>query len=171
MSNSDVCEVTELPQPERPSSPVRLLPQAYQPENHKRDASDASSLYSNHYKTNTHQHKSSNSSDLSYNNPFLDNLNRNSSSLGTSKEHSRQLSVSNSLLNPGTTAGKENSDPRLSEFYDAYYRHSQLGVASKAEAPKRPAQINVTQPTIAEVPSPLPSPNPSTSLVQSGVAL
>ena len=135
--------------------------------------SAASSVYSQN-RVSVHQHKASNSTDLSYNYSFPEHSNRNSTNLATSSsEESRRPSASSSLLAPGSSASKESqpNDPRFSEFYDAYYRHSQLGTATKAEAPRRPQHMDLSQMTIVEVPSPLPSPNPSTGLMQPGMAM
>jgi hypothetical protein len=154
-------------EPERAPSPDRLLPQTYQP-THMRDMSDASSVYSNLKRTSTHQ--SSDSTDSSYNFSFPEDSNRNSSALGSTTAQSGQPSASSSLAVPGSTTSNQTNDPRLSEFYDAYYRHSTMGPPN-GEGPKRPTQLNLTQETIVEVESPLPSPNPQTSLLQPGWAM
>lgn len=164
-------------EPERPSSPIRLQPSTYQPyqpyqappskSNHQRDESDTST-YSNQNRASTHQHNKSNSTDFSYNYSFPDNSNRNSAALTVStKEPSRRPSASSSLNVPGASqnGAAQPQDPRLSEFYDAYYRHSQL-VAPSKDSSKRPNQLNLTEPTIEEVPSPLPSPSPNAPLMQ-----
>lgn len=164
-SSPDLAKESEPEQPE----PIRLQPHAYQP-THQRYRSDASSVYSQN-RMSTHQHKHSNSTDISYNYSFPEHSSRNSLALSAPKEHSRRPSAASSLLAPGSTTSNQTNDPRFSEFYDSYYRHSQLGVASKMEAPKRPKDLNMTQPTIVEVPSPIPSPNPQASLAQPGRAL
>lgn len=113
-----------------------------------------------------HQHKKSNSTDLSYNYSFPTTSGRNSATLTVStKEPSRRPSASSSLNVPGSSQQQNGqpSDPRLSEFYDAYYRQSQL-IAPSKEPSKRPNQLDLSQ--IEEVPSPLPSPNPTVPLMQ-----
>jgi hypothetical protein len=135
--------------------------------------STASSVYSQN-RVSVYQHKASDSTDSSYNYSFPEHSNRNSTALATSpSEENRTPSANSSLLAPGSAASKESqsNDPRFSEFYDSYYRHSQLGTVTKAEVPRRPGQIDLSQTTIVEVPSPLPSPNPSTRLMQPGMAM
>lgn len=119
-------------------------------------------------RTSTHQaeHQRNSSVGSYYNYSFPENSDRNSTSLSTGKE-----SVSSSLLAPGSSHSNQTNDPRLSEFYDAYYRHSQLNPVQKAEAVKRPNQLNLAQPTIVEVPSPLASPQPGATGSQPGMAL
>ncbi|KAF2187396.1 hypothetical protein K469DRAFT_705084 [Zopfia rhizophila CBS 207.26] len=132
--------------------------------------SDASSVYSDK-RMSTHRHKRSNSSgsSFSYNYSFPENSTRNSVALSTStKEQSRRPSASSSLHPASSTQSNGTSDPRFSEFYDAYYRHSQLGVAQRTDV-KRPNQLNLTQPTIIEVPSPMASPMPQSN--KPGMAL
>lgn len=147
------------PEFERPSSPVRLQPQAYQPQpTHQRDASDASSVYSNANRLSTWQQQRMSTIDYSLNNTASSNADQYDGGLSASSaEDSRRP---NSSLN---VPGKPH-DPRLSEFYDAYYRQSQLGLPSKDG--KRPNQLDLAQDTIAEVESPLPSPNPHAPLMQ-----
>lgn len=173
-SNPDFCK-DNMPT-ERPSSPVRLLPQTYQP-SHQRDLSSASSIYSDK-RTSTYQghHKRTTSSGSAYNYSFPENSSRNSTVAAASKEPSRRPSASSSLLAPGSSQSNQTNDPRFSEFYDAYYRYSQLNPGqkpdgSKNDASKRPNQLNLSQPTIVEVPSPLPSPHPQATPNQPGVAL
>lgn len=162
---------------DRPSSPIQLQPTTYQASSqtqlqpttyqpsHERKTSSASSTYSQENQTSQHQRSGSDSqaSSSSYNYSFPGYSTRNSTaaSPAASREQSRRPSASSSLR-PGSiiAGGGSTSDPRFSEFYDAYYRHSQLNVAQKAEAPKRPAQLQLTQPTIVEVPTPLSSPAP-----------
>lgn len=148
---------------------ISLQPQTYQP-THQRDVSDASSVYDSENRASKHLSNGS-----AYNFSFPENSNRNSVALNTvkeeasSKEQSRRPSVSNSLLAPSSTTSNQTHETRLSEFYDAYYRHSQIGVAS-TEPTKRPNQLNFTHPTIVEVPSPLASPNPRMSTDQADIA-
>lgn len=155
------------PEPERPSSPVRLLPQTYQPA-HQRVISDSSSVYGDQNRAS--MHRASSSMESAYNFSFPGNSNRNSVTQQSMKEQGRRPSASSSFLAPESTTSSQTAEPRLSEFYDAYYRHSQLGVATSTDAPRRPNMLNLTQPTIVEVPSPQPSPNPRTSVHQPGVA-
>lgn len=154
---------------ERPASPVRLLPRTYEP-SHQRDISGASSVYSDK-RTSAYQHERTNSTGSYYNYSFPENSSRNSVALTGSKEPSRRPSQSSSLLAPASMNSTQTNDPRFSEFYDAYYRHSQLNPGQKLDAPKRPNPLNITQPTIVEVPSPLPSPLPPRSADRPGTAL
>jgi hypothetical protein len=112
-------------------------------------------------------HKSSDSTDSSYNFSFPQHATRNSVALSARKEE--EPSAPGSLA-PSSARGHQANDPRFSEFYDAYYRNSQLGPISSTDGSKRPNQLNLAQETIAEVDSPLPSPNPQT-LKPPGVAL
>ena len=129
--------------------PIQLQPTRYQP-SHQRDLSSASSTYSLENKTSQHQRLKSDSQNSSYNYSFPNHYTCSSTaaSPSVSREESRRLSAASS------------SDSRFSEFYDAYYRHSQLNAAQKAEVTKRPTQLHLTQPAIVEVPSPLLSPAP-----------
>jgi hypothetical protein len=126
--------------------------------------SDASSVYEMN-RASMHQSTSSTESFS-----FLENTRRNSGGVS----NAGSLSSSNTQNNRQSTflsAGKTN-DPRLSEFYDAYYRQSQLITStSNADTQKRPNQLNLAQETIVEVESPLPSPNPSSRLMGPGSAL
>ena len=160
----------------RPSSPVHLQPTIYQP-SHRRDLSSASSTYSLENETPQHQLSRSDSQNSSYNHSFPNRSTRNSTaaSPSASREQSRRPSADSSLRPASiNTSGGSSSDPRFSEFYDAYYRHSQLNVTQKVEATKRPMQLHLTQPAIVEMPSPLPSPAPprlSSASYQPGRAL
>ncbi|KAF2634613.1 hypothetical protein P280DRAFT_235008 [Massarina eburnea CBS 473.64] len=137
-----------------PVHPVLILPTTTYEPTHKRDQSGASSVYSEK-RSSTYQHEG----------PNPTGSNRNSVALGaTSTETKRQSSANSSLLTPGSTNGKDYNDPRFSEFYDAYYRNSQL----IKDGPKRPEHIH-TEATIAEVPTPLSSPAPPGH--QPGVAM
>lgn len=114
-------------------------------------------------------HKSSESTDSNYNFSFPKNSNRNSVAAGATKEE--ETIVASSMLAPSSARSGQTNDPRFSEFYDAYYRKSQLGPISGTDGAKRSNQLNITQDTIAEVDSPLPSPNPQTSSKAPGVAM
>jgi hypothetical protein len=133
---------------EQPTPNILLQPQSYQPA-HQRDMSNASSVYSeNRMSTLDPQRKRSDTADSSYS----DNYNY----AGTSNRTS--MGQQSSSLQPnGSTNNQQSNDPRFSEFYDAYYRQSQL-LPSKNEAPKRPGQLDLSDQTIAEVPTPLASP-------------
>lgn len=116
-------------------------------------------------------HQPSNSTDSTYNFSFPENSSRNSVTLSSSKDDSRRPSASSSLLAPGSASTtNQQSDPRFSEFYDAYYRNSMLPPAASTDASKRPGNLNL-QETITEVDTPLPSPNPNTPFIQPGAAI
>jgi len=162
-------DLFEESQPERPPSPVRLLPQTYQPTQtsaHTRERSDASSIYSSHNRMSTH--KASDSTDSSYNFSLPKHANRNSVALSAMKKE--EPSAAGTLLVLSSANGNQVNDPRSSEFYDAYYRQSQLGPIS-TDGAKRPNQLTLAQDTIAEAESPLPSPNPRMSTKPPGVAM
>jgi hypothetical protein len=115
-------------------------------------------------------HKSTNSTD-SYNFSFPQHSDRNSAMLSSVNEESDRSRVSSSFLAPSSAKGNQTNDPRFSEFYDAYYRNSQIGPVSSADGAKRPNQLDLTQETIAEVDSPLPSPNPHATSNEAGKAV
>ncbi|KAF2875225.1 hypothetical protein BDV95DRAFT_311417 [Massariosphaeria phaeospora] len=142
--------------PEQPSSSYRLQPRIYQP-THQRDTSNASSVYSDKRKS---QHYEPNNPSISYDYPFPEVSNGNSASLAANKEASAPASISSTLHPPGSSTSEQTHDSRLSEFYEAYYRHSQYANVLSSDASMRPTIANATQPTIVEVPSPLPSPKP-----------
>lgn len=133
--------------------------------------SDASSVYSSHNRMSTRMstHMSNNSTDSSYNFSLPKHANRNSVALSATKEG--EPNAAGSLLAPSLARGSQTNDPRFSEFYEAYYRNSQLGPISSTDGAKRPNQLNIAQDTIAEVESPLPSPNPQTWSKPPGVAM
>lgn len=95
----------------------------------------------------------------SYNYNFHETSDRNSIAQPPSNEkEGHRKSVSSSLHPNGSTTSNQSSDPRFSEFYDAYYRHSQLVTSSKNDVQKRPGQLDLSDQTIVEVPTPLASP-------------
>jgi hypothetical protein len=63
----------------------------------------------------------------------------------------RHLSRSSNLLAPG----QHGKDARLSEFYEAYYRHSHLGPAQPVDIKKQSAE---RQSTIMQIYTPMASP-------------
>ncbi|KAJ4363435.1 hypothetical protein N0V83_009728 [Neocucurbitaria cava] len=150
----------ELAQPS--SAPQKQL-QSYAP-THKRDESEASSIYSNGNRLSTYQayqayqkgadRSTSAASSESYNYGFssTDESGHTSVVLSGDKESEGRPSLSSSHLAPGGQAGPK--DARLSEFYDAYYRNSQIVSAQPVEM-KRPVD---RKSTIIEVDSPMPSP-------------
>ncbi|KAF2793909.1 hypothetical protein K505DRAFT_361588 [Melanomma pulvis-pyrius CBS 109.77] len=159
-------------EPTQPSSSVLLQPQAYQP-THQRDMSNASSVYSENRMSTLEQRNRSDSAEsgYSYSYNFPETSNRNSI-MQPKEQPGHRKSVSSSLLDPnGSATSNQSNDPRFSEFYDAYYRHSQLGPASKADASKRPNQLNLSDQTIVEVPTPLASPAVHPSHHQPGFAM
>jgi hypothetical protein len=112
--------------------------------------SNASSVYSeNRMSSMDPQRKRADTADSSYS--------ENYNYAGTSNRMS-MAQPSSSLQPGGSTNNQQSNDPRFSEFYDAYYRHSQLMPSSKNEVPKRPGQLDLSEETIAEVPTPLASP-------------
>ena len=117
--------------PEPLSAPVMLLPQTYRPV-HQRDTSDSSSIYSEKRSSRVEPRHE-----------------RDSLVLPLSQKPS-QPAASNATLAPLPTHDAAN-DPRFSEFYDAYFRNSQLNFGLKLDGsgPSRPDQ----QPTIMEIPS------------------
>ncbi|KAF1961975.1 hypothetical protein CC80DRAFT_543344 [Byssothecium circinans] len=163
MSNLTISKVPSI----EPVQPVLILPATTYEPSHKRDESDASSVYSDKRNSTyqfpapafastsaSHQRTTSTGS---YNYSFPGSSDRNSVALGVASKEGgrRQSSANSSLLAPGSTHSKDSNDPRFSDFYDAYYRNSHL----VKDAPRRPDPIN-TEPTIVEVPTPLASPAP-----------
>jgi len=153
----------------QPSTHVLLQPQSYQP-SHQRDMSNASSIYSeNRMSTLGNQRNRSDSeSSFSYNYTSPDTSNRNSIS-----QAGHRKSLSNTMLDPSSASASsgQGHDPRFSEFYDAYYRHSQLVTSAKPDASKRPNQLNLSDQTIVEVPTPLASPAVPMAHHQPGFAM
>ncbi|KAF2008599.1 hypothetical protein BU24DRAFT_456136 [Aaosphaeria arxii CBS 175.79] len=145
-------------QAEQPLSPILLQPRTYQPNStHYRDDSNASNFHSSANKSKTHRPKRSNSTDFSFN-FAIPNAGLN---LTTSSDHddNRRPSLSSSLNVPGIPQPGQASESRLSglsEFYDAYYRQSQLSIPAKEQM--RPQHHNVVGSPIFEVDSALPSP-------------
>ncbi|KAH9866503.1 hypothetical protein J1614_008193 [Plenodomus biglobosus] len=150
------------------SAAPQLQPRTYAP-SHQRDASDASSVYSNGYRLSTFQAyqayqkqgdgSASATSNDTYSNSSTDHSGHKSVMLSTENDGERRSSQSNSnaqlaptstsLLQPGVP-----NDSRLSEFYEAYYRHSHIAPAHTVDANPDFAR----QSTIMEVDSPVPSP-------------
>jgi hypothetical protein len=167
MDNWAIPDIGQDNEPAQPSSGPHLQPQTYAP-NHQRDGSDASSIYSSGNRLSTYQtyqayqkhadRSASAASSESNHFSSTDESNRTSVVLSTEKEAERRPSQSSSLLPPGPSSslqpGGNEKDYRVSEFYDAYYRNSQIGPAQTVEA-KRPVD---RQSTIMEVESPMPSP-------------
>jgi hypothetical protein len=123
-----------------------LLPKTYQPA-HQRDTSKSSSIYSEK-RTSTVQ------SNHERNFSLPENAQRNSTMLKASKE---PVATSSSALAPLPSHDATN-DPRFSEFYDAYFRNSQLNFGLRFDAPGH-NRVD-PPPAITEVPSRLPSPQP-----------
>ncbi|KAF1847596.1 uncharacterized protein K460DRAFT_363662 [Cucurbitaria berberidis CBS 394.84] len=154
-------------EPAQSSSAPHLQPRSHAP-THKRDESDASSLYSNGNRLSTYQayqayqkdadRSASAASTESYNYNFssTDESGRTSVALPNDKDGERRPSQSSSLLAPGLMPNGQssNQDSRLSEFYDAYYRNSQIVSAQPVEMKR----IVDRKSTIMEVDSPMPSP-------------
>jgi len=132
--------------------------------------SNASSIYSeNRMSTLGNQRNRSDSeSSFGYNYSSAEASARNSV-----LQPGHRKSISSSMLDPSSASGNsgQSHDPRFSEFYDAYYRHSQLVTSSKPETSKRPGQLNLTDETIEEVPTPLASPAVPHSHHQPGFAM
>jgi hypothetical protein len=140
-------------EPNRPGSQVILQPLTYQP-THRRDESDASSVYTDK-RTSTYHYRSASNDSINYSLPYQPS--RTSTAYPTNEQG--RLSVSSSLQAPGSAQGST-TESRLSEFYDAYYRQSTLFVPPKTEG-KRPNQLTLAPPTIVEVPTPDGSPMPT----------
>jgi hypothetical protein len=147
---------------ERPKSTVQP-PETREP-THLRDASEDSELGISAYLAR-HERTMSTGSDSVYNFSFPEHSSRNSGLLAPKDEQTDRPS---SLLVP--EGSNDRNDPRFSEFYDAYFRQSHLITGQKSDTSKRPQQINTTQPTIEEVESPLPSPQPPQSNSRPGTA-
>jgi hypothetical protein len=139
---------------------------------HKRIESDASSTYSQNrlstfdaYKA--YQKQADRSTSAASNDTF--NFSSTDESRGTSVVMSvdpeeRRPSQSSSHLAPAAPNGQ---DSRLSEFYDAYYRNSQVGPVQTVEAKRVVGRHS----TIVEVDTPLASPMfPKPMQHQPGVA-
>ncbi|KAF1942806.1 hypothetical protein EJ02DRAFT_157013 [Clathrospora elynae] len=152
--------------------PTAYSPTTTQHRQHNRDESDASSRYSgggnNRHSTfqayqafQTHEDRSTSAASKASTESYNYNLSSSdgsgrtsvllSSDKASSDTESRPSHVS-ALLVPGQLAAK---DARLSEFYDAYYRNSQIGVPMPVGGETKPVE---RQSTIVEVDSPLPSP-------------
>jgi hypothetical protein len=150
---------------EQPTPTIILQPESYQPTHqptHQRDISNASSVYSeNRMSAHDPQRKRSDTAEsaYSYSYNFHETSDRNSLSQPSNEKDGQRKSVSSSLLHPnGSTSSNQSSDPRFSEFYDSYYRQSQLLTSSKNDGQKRPGQLDLSDQTIVEVPTPLASP-------------
>ena len=77
--------------------------------------------------------------------------------LSGDKEGDRRPSQTTSHLAPTTASTLHpggSQDPRLSEFYESYYRNSQVGLPQVVE----PTHLTNRQSTIIEVETPMPSP-------------
>jgi hypothetical protein len=132
---------------EQDSSAMMLLPQAYQPV-HQRDTSGSrTGIYSDkRNSTIKAKHERTTSTGSRYNFSFPENSARNC-------KESPYNPVSMSSLAPPSSKDRAN-DPRFSEFYEAYFRNSQLSPGLKFDT----SVESPTQPTITGIPSPLPSP-------------
>jgi hypothetical protein len=111
-------------------------PQSQQQQQHQRDGSDASSVYSHGNRLSAfgayqayHEQEGRAESKNPYDLPSIDE----SVSQSAVKPEAQPIQ-SNNLLAPAQPVGKV---PRISEFYEAYYRNSQLGVM-QPEPKKQP---------------------------------
>jgi len=117
---------TNIHQDSIPTSPILLLPKAYQP-SHQRDDSDASSVYSNR-RTSVYkpQHGSSDSIES------MTDSKRKSITIAANVDDVQRKSQ---LFAPSSSTDKK-ADPRFSEFYDSYFRHSMVNSGQTTELPK-----------------------------------
>ncbi|KAF2845520.1 hypothetical protein T440DRAFT_522540 [Plenodomus tracheiphilus IPT5] len=152
-----------------PSSAPQLEPRTYAP-SHQRDASDASSIYSNGNRLSTFQayqayqkqadRSASAASNDSNNYSSTDHSGHTSVILSTEKDGERRPSQSSASSHLAPTSSSATlqpgapNDSRLSEFYEAYYRNSQIAPSLAADS----KPVFDRRSTIIEVDSPMPSP-------------
>ncbi len=122
--------------------------------NHKRDDSDTS-LYSNVNRLSAfqaYQAYQQHAGRSSVSPPGWEEPSRGSTVLSVDKAAGRASGRVSSYLIPAPQLG--GNDSRLSDFYDAYYRQSHLGLSTSTDF----KQFADRQSTIMEVDSPMPSP-------------
>jgi len=152
-----------------PSSPAlqpQLQARTYSP-HHERDGSDASSIYSSGNRLSTFQayqayqeaaqKKDSHTQVLQKQKPGRSASaastveSGHTSILASTDDEAERRPHSSNLLAPG----QQGQDARLSEFYEAYYRNSHLGLAQPVDGK---TQFADRQSTIMEVDTPMASP-------------
>lgn len=154
------------------SSTVPTPPPQTLASTHKRDESDASSMYSqtrlstyDAYQAyqNQAEHSNSAASNDTYNISSTDdesrgtlvNMSSDDSHLGAPTAQDSRLSLAPKTFDPSRLSVAPNGqEQRLSEFYDAYYRNSQISPVQGVDAKRTVGRHS----TIVEVETPLASP-------------